>query len=126
MSKSLDIDKKIELWFPALEAIKNGSDPVCPRCNSNNIEVTAEKNKNNGGYVLITCCDCNKSGYFSRVIFENWNSKFLDQKKTGFSLTVKEAEERLERGLCPDETSDYKPTRRHNRAEQSQSNAQKQ
>lgn len=71
MSRDLDIDPKIELWISALEAVKNNKSPICPRCNSNDVAAQTEVNPDGIGYALITCNKCGKSGYFSRVMFNN-------------------------------------------------------
>lgn len=69
MSKTLDIDQKIELWIPALNAVKNGESPICPRCESEDIDIQKDENEDGVGYLLMTCNNCNKSGYFSRIVF---------------------------------------------------------
>lgn len=69
MSRQLDIDQKIELWIPALKAVENGEAPICPRCESNDIDIQKKVNEKGIGYLLLTCNKCNKSGYFSRIIF---------------------------------------------------------
>ena len=71
MSRVLDIDPKIELWIPALEAVEKDEPPICPRCNSNDVGVQAEVHPDGIGYALITCNKCGKSGYFSRVMFKH-------------------------------------------------------
>lgn len=75
MSKTLDIDTKIESWIPAFKAASQGKNPVCPICNGDNVEVEAEELGDKIGYVLITCNTCKKSGYFSRVDFNNFKGK---------------------------------------------------
>lgn len=66
MSEELIIDNEITRWVPALQSVRNNEIPKCPICGSRNTSV--EKNFENGiGFVLITCGDCKKSGYFSRV-----------------------------------------------------------
>lgn len=72
MSRELDIDDKIELWFPAFKAVSKGEKPSCPRCGSGDMNVIANDMGNNTGYVVITCNDCNKSGYISRVDFSKY------------------------------------------------------
>lgn len=75
MSKELIIDDKFDIWIPAFKAVSSGGTPICPRCNGKNLEVQAENFGENTGYVLITCNDCNRSGYFSRVLFDNYKGK---------------------------------------------------
>ena len=82
MSKTLDIDQDIKLWQPAFDAVMAGNPPVCPKCKSNDIDVTKDSNKDGVGYLLITCNGCGKSGYFSRVLFNkgrtnNWPTATL-------------------------------------------------
>ena len=71
MSRELDIDSKTELWIPAFNAIRQNKDTICPRCGAYKLDVTVKKTNGDIGYVLITCNDCGKSGYFSRVDFGN-------------------------------------------------------
>ena len=73
MSKTLDIDKRIDLWIPAYKAASKREKIICPRCGSDNIAVEAKRISENIGYVLITCGDCKKSGYFSRVDFDQYH-----------------------------------------------------
>lgn len=75
MSKELDIDSKTELWIPAFKSASLGESPSCPRCGSNNVDVIAKRCGGDIGFVLITCNNCNKTGYFSRVDFSNYSGK---------------------------------------------------
>lgn len=70
MSKTLDIDPDVELWAPTLNAVIEGNEPICPRCKSSNMEIDSYQNKDGTGYLLVTCNDCGKSGYSSRVEFK--------------------------------------------------------
>ena len=67
MSKTLNIDNQIN-WIPTYKQVLNGEKPTCPICGGSNIESVVE-DKHDVGYVVITCKDCNKTGYFSRVNF---------------------------------------------------------
>lgn len=70
MSTTLDIDNNVKLWIHAFDAAVKGKKPVCPRCNSMNTEVTKDSNDEGIGFLLVTCKDCGKSGYMSRMIFK--------------------------------------------------------
>ena len=67
MSKKLDIDDRVDLWMPAFNALRFHKDAQCPLCNGTNLNSQIKRMKGNIGFVLITCNDCGKSGYFSRV-----------------------------------------------------------
>lgn len=78
MSKKLVIDPKIELWFPAFDKAFNGEQPTCPHCGSKDISVSAYRYPDDVGWMVITCNECNKSGYFSRVFFKGFRGKAID------------------------------------------------
>ncbi len=69
MSKILDIDNNIESWIPAFKKVMEKKAPSCPLCGSDDVEDVVVRDKHNIGYVVITCNQCKKSGYFSRVDF---------------------------------------------------------
>ncbi len=70
MSRKLDIDKDVTAWFSGYDSVMNGQQPTCPRCVSDDVEVTKDAYDNGVGFMLITCNQCGKSGYYSRVIFK--------------------------------------------------------
>ena len=76
MSRKLDIDSRIDLWIPAFKAASNREQITCPRCGSNAVDVIAEDTGNGIGYVVITCSNCNKSGYFSRVDLKKYQGEY--------------------------------------------------
>ena len=69
MLNKLDIDKNINIWIPAYKAFIDGEKPICPRCNSHEIEVIQDEDSEGIGFLVLTCISCGKSGYFSRVKF---------------------------------------------------------
>ena len=71
MSKTLDIDDNINLWMPTMKKALDGDDLSCPRCGSDNMEVIKESNEKGIGFLLVTCNNCGKSGYSSRVLFKD-------------------------------------------------------
>ncbi|MCR5419308.1 MAG: hypothetical protein K6E84_10360 [Lachnospiraceae bacterium] len=69
MSKTLDIDNNIDAWIPTLKTIKSGMQPTCPLCGSDDIDIQKEVIEKNIGFLLVSCGKCGRSGYFSRVDF---------------------------------------------------------
>ena len=68
---SFDIDKNTSIWLSAFTAVSRGNLPICPRCGCKDVTVETNIVKDNIGYVLLTCQQCHKSGYFPRVDFGN-------------------------------------------------------
>lgn len=69
MSRILDIDVNSQAWNAAYLSVINGEKPICPHCQSTALDVNPVDFGNGIGYMTITCNDCNKTGYFSRVKF---------------------------------------------------------
>ena len=69
MSKELDIDQNLKLWVPAFSDFIEHKSVSCPRCGSNQLSIVSKVYSDHYGYLLMTCRNCNKSGYFSRVRF---------------------------------------------------------
>jgi hypothetical protein len=69
MSKNLVIDSNNRAWHPAYLSVIKGEQPVCPYCGKPLTDISPVDLGERVGYLTITCNDCNKTGYFSRVTF---------------------------------------------------------
>ena len=67
MSNELDIDSNVEAWLPALNSVLKKRVPRCPACDSDDVVSVVSALGKGVGYVVMTCNECKKSGYFSRV-----------------------------------------------------------
>ncbi|MGM9594164.1 MAG: hypothetical protein ACI3U8_07400 [Candidatus Onthomonas sp.] len=69
MSRKLDIDTDMQRWTPAFDAFLRGAPAVCPVCGSASLEPAARSGPDRIGFLFLSCPDCGKTGYLSRVRF---------------------------------------------------------
>ena len=71
MSRKVDIDTNNELWIPAFTAVHENREVLCPRCGGNKIEKYIGDSGGGIGFMLLTCENCGKTGYMSRMRLDN-------------------------------------------------------
>jgi hypothetical protein len=70
MSNALDIDNNPVRWMDAFANYQNDEPVVCPICGDENVSIQAGCGADCVGFIMLTCKGCGKTGYLSRVRFQ--------------------------------------------------------